>query len=113
MIAISACSATKGSIVIFENSREVTMEFKVWNAKNKGELSLKKNDVLQVELARESGEIALEIKGKKGSEPYTGNDLSSGVFTVTVDETDTYMIRISGKDASGKLTVKKLEGGTE
>ncbi|MEM5768043.1 MAG: hypothetical protein AAGU32_07115 [Bacillota bacterium] len=103
----------KGGIVILEYPRELTMEFKEWDAKNKGELSLKKNDVLQVEFARESGEIALEIKGKKGSEPYTGNDLSSGVFTVTVDETDTYMIRISGKDASGKITVKNLESGIE
>ena len=78
-------------------------------ARNKCELSLNRGDVLQIEVDREGGEIALAVSGKKGSEPYTGNDLKSGVFTVTVSETDEYLIRITGKDATGKVTVKNVE----
>ena len=111
IISIPACSATKGSIVILEkpNGTGFTMDFKEWSSNNKCELSLNKGDVMQIEVVREDGEIGLAINGKKGSEPYTGNNLGSGVFTVTVSETDEYVIRITGKDATGKVTVKNAK----
>ena len=40
------------------------MDFKEWSSQNKCELSLDKNDVLQVDIDREGGEIALVISGK-------------------------------------------------
>lgn len=106
--AIPGCSATKGSIVILENPSETgfTMNFREWNSENKCELFLNKGDVLQIEVVREDGEIALIISGKNGSEPYTGNNLESIVFTVTIPETDKYDVRITGKNATGKVTVK-------
>ncbi len=106
----SACSAPKGGIVILENGRGTgfTMDFNAWSAQNKCELSLSAGDVLQVEVARESGEIALSIAGKRGDEPYTGNDLAPGMFTVTISEADEYVVRLSGKDATGVVTVKRL-----
>lgn len=113
LITISGCTASKGSIVILEkpNGKGFTMEFKEWSSNNKCELSLDKGDVLQFEVVREDGEIALKVSGKNGSEPYTGNDVRSGIFTVTVSESDTYEIRITGKDATGKVIVKNV-GGT-
>lgn len=87
------------------------MEFNQYNEKNKCELSLAGGDVLQVDVTREGGEIALTVSGKSGSEPYTGNDLESGMFTITVSETDEYLFRIDGRDASGKVVVKNLGGG--
>ena len=89
------------------------MDFKEWSSKNKCELSLNKGDVLQFEVFREDGEIALRVSGKKGSEPYTGNNLKSGLFTVTVSETDNYVIRITGKDATGKVMAKKVGNVTD
>ncbi len=110
IIVLTACSASKGSIVILENPNGTgfTMDFKEWSSKNKCELFLKKGDVLQIEVAREDGEIALAVCGKNGSEPYTGNNLQSGLFTVTVSETDKYDIRIIGKNATGKVTVNGI-----
>lgn len=115
IILISNYTATKGSILILENpnGREFTMDFKEWSANNKCELSLKRGDVLQIEVVREDGEIALAVSGKKGSEPYTGNDLESCIFTVTVSETDEYLIRITGKKATGKVTVKNVESSNK
>lgn len=109
-IVFSACSTSKGSIVIRENPNgtQVTMDFKEWSSNSKCELSLKKGDVLQIEVFREHGEIALVVKGKNGSEPYTGNNLKPGLFTVTVSETDRYEIRITGKGATGKVFVKNV-----
>ena len=110
IVTISACSAPKNSIVILENPNGTgfIMDFKEWSSTNKCELSLNKGDVLQIEVVREDGKIALMISGKNGSEPYTGNNLESGVFTVTVSETDKYAIRITGKNATGKVMVKNV-----
>lgn len=111
VLSTSACSATKGSILIIENPNGTgfIMEFKEWSEKNKCELALNSGDVVQFEVARENGEIALSVSGKKGSEPYTGTNVKSGIFTVTVSETDEYLIRIAGKDATGKVMVKIVE----
>lgn len=108
IIVISNCSASKGSIVVLENPNGTgfTANFKEWSSKNKCELSLKEGDVLQVEVEHEDGEIDLMITGKNGSEPYVGNNLKSILFTVTVSETDKYDIWITGKNATGKVTVK-------
>ena len=110
IVSISACSAPKNSILILENPNGTgfIMDFKEWSSKNKCELSLNKGDVLQIEVVREGGKIALMVSGKNGSEPYTGNNLESGVFTVTVSETDRYAIRITGKNATGKVMVKNV-----
>lgn len=111
VLSVSACNPTKGSIMIFEkpNGNGFIMDFKEWSANNKCQLSLNGGDVLQIEVNREEGEIALAVSGKKGSGPYTGNHLQSGVFTVTVSETDEYFIRITGKDTTGQVTVKMVE----
>lgn len=115
VLAISACTATKGSIVILEDldGTGFTMDFREWSDKNKCELSLNKNDEIQIEVVRENGEIALALKGKNGSEPYTGNNLESCVFTVTVSEKDDYKIEINGKDATGKVKVNNLGNRAE
>lgn len=115
IIAISACSAQKGGIVIIENpdGTGFTMDFKEWTSKNKCELSLVEGSVLQIEVVREDGEIAFSVNGRNGSQPYTGNGLESGMFTVTVSETDDYVFGITGKGATGKIAVKNLGAGAE
>lgn len=109
IIFISACSAPRGSVVILEkpNGTGFTMNFKEWSSKNKCELSLNKGDVLLIEVVYMTGKISLMIRGKNGSEPYTGNDLRSGIFTITVSESDEYVVQITGKNATGKVTVVK------
>ena len=101
---------TKGIIVILEDGHGTgfTMDFRGYSERNKCELHLSKGDVLQVEVIRENGTIALTVSGKSGSEPYTGNDLKSGIFTITVSETDDYVFGIMGKKATGKIIVKNL-----
>ena len=85
------------------------MDFKEWSSKNKCELYLEKGDTLQIVAVSESGEYTLLILGENGSEPYAGNINRSMVFTVTVSETDKYEIRITGKNATGKVTVSNLK----
>jgi len=114
ILVFSSCTASMGSILILENTNGTgfTMDFKEWSSKNKCELSLNKGNVLQIEVDREDGEIALLISGRNGIEPYTGNSIESGIFTVTVSETDKYVIRIAGKKATGMVKVKNLGNST-
>lgn len=109
--SVTACQTPKGGIVILENPKGTgfTADFNDWSNKNKCECSLSKGDVLQIEVERDKGRIDLTISGEKGSEPYTGNDLETGVFTVTVSETDVYVVRMTGKNATGKITVKYVD----
>ncbi len=113
MIVLSSCSVAKGSILILENMQGTgcEMEFKEWSSKNKSEIYLRKGDALQVVITCESGEIDLTIKGENGSKAYTGNGLESGEFTVTISESDTYVVHIEGKKATGNLSVKKIKDG--
>jgi len=110
LISIMSYSSAKGSIAIFENPNGIgfTIEFRKFSARNKCELPLKKNDEIQIEISREDGEIAMTISGKNGSEPYTGNHLQPGIFTVAVSETDEYVFTITGHKATGKVIVKNL-----
>jgi hypothetical protein len=110
IFTLTACTITKGSILIRENMKGTgcEIEFKEWSAQNKCNLSLNKNDTLQIEVVCESGEIGLAIRGKNGSEAYTGSGLDIGIFTVTVSEMDEYVIQISGKSANGKVVLKNL-----
>ncbi len=112
LMAISACAVIKGIIIINENPNGTgfTIDLKEWSSKSKCQMSLNKGDELQIEVIREKGEIALQIKGNKGSEPYTGNNLKSGIFTVTVSETDNYDIHITGNDATAKIIIKNPKG---
>jgi len=114
-ITIPGCTASKGSIVILENpdGKGFTMDFREWSSNDECELYLNNGDVLQFEVVREDGQIALSVRGKKGSEPYEGKDLRSGIFTLTVSGSDEYEIRITGKDATGKVTVKRVSRSAE
>ncbi|MGI6641030.1 MAG: hypothetical protein ACOX48_06105 [Limnochordia bacterium] len=106
---LSACTPT-GSIVILENyaGTEFTMNPSKFTGAHKCQLSLSAGDVLQIEVVRKSGKMALVISGVNGSEPYAGSDLPSRTFTVGIAETDEYVFRISGEAATGKIAVKNL-----
>lgn len=110
VLAFTACTATKGSIVINEKpfGTQFDISFNEWSAQNKCEMLLGKGEVIQVEIARDSGEISLTIRGKNGSEPYAGTNLDAGTFTVTAPETDGYLIQLSGNKATGKIVLTNL-----
>lgn len=106
----TACNASDGSIIITEdiNGAGCKMEFKSWGSVDKCDIHLKEGDTVRVDTLYISGEISLSIKGTGGTEPYTGNDLRSGMFTVTVSEEDDYSIELRGKNASGSISVQKI-----
>ncbi|NLT57925.1 MAG: hypothetical protein GXX99_03060 [Clostridiales bacterium] len=109
-ILCSSCTKTADGTVRLEQPDETafTVEFEAWSAENACELSLMQQDTLQIEVSRDDGKIGLTIRGKNGSEPYTGNDLCPGLFTVTVSETDDYVFTLTGDRATGRVAVRNL-----
>lgn len=109
IIALTGCSATKGSIVIRDNTSETScsMDFKDWSSNNKWEIYLSQGEQLKIEVDHAFGEIDLAIYGKNGSLVYMGSDLKSCMFTVTASDSDDYVIEICGIDATGSLSVNK------
>lgn len=110
IFTLSACTGAKGSIVILEDGHGTgfTIDLKEYNSRIKCELSLTKGDEVLVEIECKEGNIALVVSGNNGCQPYSGNDLDFIKFTITISETDDYVFRITGKDATGKITVKNL-----
>ena len=110
ILLVSACSFDKGNIDIHKNETgsEIVMELTDFNAGDECRLSLKERDTVKIDISLDSGSIWLEISGRNGSQPYTGKDLESGFFTVTVSETDEYVFRITGKGATGKAIIRIL-----
>lgn len=109
-LSLTACGAAKGSVSIEEsaNGSGCKIEFSQWSGSNKCELPLNKDDELQVEIVRDSGDIALTICGKNGSEAYTGKRLDTGMFTVKVSEAGECVVEITGKNATGSIAIENL-----
>lgn len=108
---LSACVLPKGSILIIENAKGFAAELKAFSSFQKCDLVLESGCEVQVETGREEGVFSLVVQGKRGSQPYTGNNLQTGVFTFTVSEADTYVFIISGNNATGKIIIKNLGKG--
>lgn len=99
ILVIAALGGAKGSVLILERpgGSGFLIKFTEWSAKEECKLILEKEDELQIELSRGEGKLALAVCGKNGAEPYTGNDLKPGRFTVTVPEPGEYLIKIKGE----------------
>lgn len=109
LIIASGCSA-RGSADLHKNTQadSVSGTLAKWNGGQNLELQWQAGDVIRVNILCPSGEVALTIRGSKGSEPYTGKGLSKTEFTVTVAQTDTYEIQLQGKNATGSISVERL-----
>lgn len=110
LLTLNACVITRESIIIKENfsGTNCEIDFFEWSEQNKCELFLDEGDELLVDIACESGSIALDIQNKKGYEAYSGNGLQTSRFTVKVNETGEYKIAIKGENATGHIEVKNL-----
>ena len=111
VVALGGCALPDKSILILENGHGTGCSFTLtnWSGRDKCELSLLEGDVLSVEIDRDDGEIGLIIQGANGTEPYVGNDLDEGTFTVTIHESGNYIVGVRGKKATGSVTVEKAE----
>ena len=108
---LTGCEFSLGTIVIKENEAkgEIVITLNGYNDKNDCKITLNGGDSILIDVENEKGKISLNIIGKKGSNPYTGSDVKSSRFTVTVSESDVYKIIVKGQKATGTVKIKKLK----
>jgi len=105
-LILISCSSHKETVQEWTDSRSHRIEFSSWSNESKVELDLLKEDVLQVSIKHDSGQIALRIFRLDGLEAYTGQGLGSCFFTVGIPEQGRYVILVQGKKASGRVEIK-------
>lgn len=112
-LILSACFTKQGTIyIVHNNDTSFTVEMKEYNSTETCKLSLNEDDIIQVQVEHEEGIIYLTVRGSNGSEPYTGNDLATGIFTFRVTETSEHTFSFRGNFATGKILIKKLWNNT-
>jgi len=103
ILSLSACSpAFNGSRT--GNDREFIMEYKVFNTTDCQDLSLKAGDTIHAKIVVDGGSLAIKIQ-KDDEEPvYESDGISiSNEFDVTVEESGTYTVKLTGKKARGSV----------
>jgi hypothetical protein len=111
LVIISLYNTKKGTILIIEDSSDLgfSVQMSKYNSEKKYQLYLSKGDMIQVDVKHTEGIMALTVNGESGSEPYTGNDLKTGIFTFRVSETDNYLFWFKGSSATGTVIIKNLK----
>ena len=106
----SACAVTAGGILMNEQpfGAQFDISFQDWSAQDKCEMKLENGEAILVEIVRESGDLAMIIRGDNGSEPYTGRYLETGTFLLNVSESDNYVIYLEGEHACGEIVLKRV-----
>lgn len=109
LMMLGGCSGD-GRILITEDGKGTgfTANIEDFSSNETVKMSLEKGHEVQVIVECQDGEIGLTVTSKSGIEPYTGNKLQTGSFTVTISITDKYTFLIKGKNATGKVTIKNL-----
>ena len=108
LLPITSCQRNGGTVREYRSETQYQLEFDRWSGESTHQLSLKKGDELKVDLICESGKLALTIRGESGTEAYTGNSLSTGMFTVKAPLEDSYIITVTGKKLCGSLDITNL-----
>ncbi|KPU42866.1 hypothetical protein OXPF_36340 [Oxobacter pfennigii] len=102
---LTVCGKVQGVITEEGDENAYSIEFSKLNTEKTHELLPGKNYKLQVEITHKGGNIKLAIEGEKGYRAYTGNNLTSCIFTVGVPESGKYTVTVGGENAGGKVRV--------
>lgn len=92
------------------NDSQFLMEYSVFNSSDAQELELEKEDVIDVEVVSDAGEVSITIQ-KEDEEPvYEGHDVPTGAFQVKVKDGGTYTVTVTGEHAEGSVSFVKQNG---
>lgn len=91
----------------FRNGSGFGMSYELYTGEREYKIEVKDQPVaLKIEIVTESGDFALFV-GRDGFESdYTGNELETASFTVTLSETGTYKVKVTAKKHKGSFSVK-------
>lgn len=104
-LALTGCSfyqpTYNGSRIA--NKKQFVLEYSVMNTTESHTLKLTEGDMIETEIVRDEGEVSVVI-GQSGQKPiYQGNQLSTSTFQLVIEESGTYQIKVTGKNARGSV----------
>lgn len=89
------------------NDSQLIMKYKIFNARVSQELVLEEGDVIDAEIVKDAGSLAVTIQ-KEDDEPiYDNESVAAGTFEIEIKESGTYKITVIGKKAKGSLSFIK------
>ena len=83
------------------NTKEYELEFDILNTTYTHEMTVGKEEYIDVQIKKDAGNMSVEILDDNGNRIYKGDDVSSGEFTVSACEPGNYTFSISGEKAKG------------
>jgi len=83
------------------NEQQFILDFDILNISLTHIIELQKNDILDIEIIKDKGELYLSVTDFEGNSIYKGDDASSGKFSLEITQSESYTFKVTGREASG------------
>lgn len=93
------------------NESQFIMEYKVLNKTDSQLMQLEEGDKVDFEIVSEAGRLDIVVWKEEEDPIYTGTDIPTGPFQITITESGTYNFSVTGRRARGSVSIMKAEKG--
>lgn len=114
LLLLTACQPVAFDGTLVKDEDTYALNFQTFHSTDSHTFALSEGDRIQVEIAREAGDIAVTIQ-KDGDTPvYQGTSPSLSTFQVGIKKGGTYRVTVTGTHARGNVSfhVLRAEDGT-
>ena len=108
-LLLSACIFTEFSGSRTGNESQLIMEYSVLNKTDSQMLELQEGDSVEFTVISESGELDIILQKEEEDPIYEGVNIDTGEFKVGIEETGTYKVSVTGKNAKGSVSIIRIE----
>lgn len=85
------------------NENQFIMEYRIFNGSDSQILELEKNDILDIEIVNESGNISVLIEKEDQEVIYSEDKVKNKSFQITIHEDGQYKVTVTGENAKGSV----------
>ena len=114
LFILSGCSYTKvfvGNTV--GTSKSYSTTYSVFSGTKTHSLKLEKGDIMNVEIVSEDGTLNLSLQMNEKEPLYAEENVPTDSFSLSIEESGTYELTLTGEDAKGSVKCSLAEDTTE
>lgn len=86
------------------NNSQYILDFDILNVTKSHDILLFEGDVVDVKIIKEDGEFDVSLQDSGNNYIYKGDNASSSEFSLNISSTDTYHIKVTGREAHGYVS---------
>lgn len=105
---MTACVKSGFDGIRVANPDSYRLEVKQMNGTDTHVMELTEGDVLDIYFETERGKFRLEIIAPDGANIFTGNGTETTDFTVNILSSGEYSVRVEGRNAKGKIHIRRV-----